>query len=954
VSGRVDFTLRVNGESYQVSCQPRKLLADVLRQDLGLTGTHVGCEHGVCGACTILMNDEPVRSCLLFALQARGNELTTVEGLAKGEKLHPVQQAFWEKFGLQCGFCTPGFLLTTLALLRDQPSPSRQEIREALSGNLCRCTGYHTIVDAVEEAVARLGVGSGESGARPGSSESSPYVGSRVHRVDDPRKLTGRGQYVDDLSGPRMLDVAFVRSPHAHARIRRLDLTAAASQLGVALVLDGEAAAALCSSWTGILSHFEGMKSGAWWPLAREKVRFVGEPVATVAAIDRYTAEDACELVEVEYEPLTAILDPDSALAPGAPLIYDELGDNLVLRSKLEAGDVATAFDRAYRTYRQEFSFGRHTGVTIEPRSLQASYEPATRQLNVQISSQVPHMMQAVLARILGLEEHNVRVICPEVGGSFGIKIHVYQDDVAACLLAIKLGRPVKWVADRRESFVSDIHAREERVEVDLAVERDGCVRGLRARVMAPIGPASAYPRSSVVESGQVARLLPGPYRIQNYACTAEVVAQNKVMTSQYRAVGHPIAAACMEGILDLAARDLGVDPADIRRRNLITANELPYASCTGNVYDSGSYQQALEAVLAAADYGRLRTEQARLRSQGRYLGIGLGCFIEVTGPGAQFYGVGGAPISAADATTVRIEPSGRVTVLIGVTDQGQGTHTSVAQVVADELGVGVDDIRVMSGDTAAVPYGGGTWASRGTPIGSSATLLAARQVRDKIRRAAAHLLEVSADDLELQDRRVFVRGAPERAISLEELARTVHFRSSALPVDLEPSLDATSHFALPAPWTFSNGVHLAVVEVDAQTGLVKLWKYVAADDCGTVINPALVEGQVRGGIAQGIGGALCEEIPYDADGQPLATTLMDYLVPGAAELPDVEVHHLETASPHTLTGAKGVGEGGTAGSPATIMNAVNDALAPLGAIVTQQPITPERVRTAIARSPRS
>jgi len=490
------------------------------------------------------------------------------------------------------------------------------------------------------------------------------YVGARVYRLDDPRKLAGRGQYVDDLALPRMAHVAFVRSPHAHARLRRLDVAAAARFPGVVAVLDGEGAAGLCSPWRGVLDHFAGMKTGAWWPLARGKVLYVGEPVVAVAALDRYTAEDACELVQVDYEPLPAVLDPVAALEPSAPLIFEELGDNLIWCSRLEAGEVDAALHGAHRTYRQHSAFGRHTGVTLEPRSLLASYEPTARQLTVHISSQVPHMMQAVLARMCGLDEHNVRVICPDVGGSYGIKIHVYQDDVAACLLAMKLGRPLKWVADRRESFISDIHAREQRVDVELAVERDGTMRGLRGRVTAPVGPASAYPRSSVVEACQVLRLLPGPYRVRNYACTAEVVAQNKGMTSQYRAVGHPIAAACMESILDLAARDLGLDPAEIRRRNLVRSDELPYASCTGNVYDSGSYRAALETVLRAADYDRLRLEQAELRAEGRLLGIGLSCFIELTGPGAQFYGVGGAPISAADATTVRLEPSGRATVL--------------------------------------------------------------------------------------------------------------------------------------------------------------------------------------------------------------------------------------------------------------------------------------------------
>jgi aerobic carbon-monoxide dehydrogenase large subunit len=411
--------------------------------------------------------------------------------------------------------------------------------------------------------------------------------------------------------------------------------------------------------------------------------------------------------------------------------------------------------------------------------------------------------------------------------------------------------------------------------------------------------------------------------------------------------VGHPIAAAVTETMVDVIARDLGLDPAEMRRRNLVRADELPYTSVTGNVYDSGSYHAALSRLLEAADYEGLRRAQATARREGRSVGIGLSCFLDLTGPGAQFYGLGGAPIAGQEGTTVRLEPSGAVTVLTGVTDQGQGTRTALAQIVSDELGVSIETVTVVSGDTAMVPYGGGTWASRGMPIGGSATVLAARALRDRLRQVGAVLLEAHADDVEVAEGRVGVRGAPDRGLTLGALGRAVHFRSNELR-GLEPSVEATVHYTNPAAWTFTNGAHLAMVEIDVDTGRVELIKYVAVDDCGRIVNPALVDGQVRGGVAQGIGGALLELCAYDDTGQLLATTLMDYAVPTARDLPAIEVHHIETPAPALAGGFKGAGEAGTAGAPAAVLNAVNDALAAWGVLITDQPLTAERVLRAL------
>jgi carbon-monoxide dehydrogenase large subunit len=775
------------------------------------------------------------------------------------------------------------------------------------------------------------------------------YVGKSVRRPDDPRLLTGRGRYVDDLSFPRMVHAAFVRSAHAHARIVSIDVTAARAIPGVVAVLTAADLNPRCRPYRGLLKHYAGMKTGEIVPLALERVRCVGEPVVAIAASDRAIAEDAASTVRVEWEPLPAVLSPAAAMAADAPLIHPELGDNVIYATHLGGGDAERALAESDTVCRRRFVTGRHTGVPLEPRGLVADFEPFTRALTLWISSQVPHMMQAVVAELFGVPEHRLRVIAPDVGGSFGIKIHIYQDDMASIALAIVLGRPVKFVTTRREAFLSDIHARDQSVEIEVGADRDGRLRGMRARITAAVGPYSAFPRSSVVEGGQVLRLLPGPYRVADYEASLTVVAQHKGITSQYRAVGHPIAAAVTESMIDLVAAQLGLDPAEVRRRNLVRPEDFPHTTVTGNVYDSGSYLPSLERLLDVADYPALRRAQAAARAEGRCVGIGLSCFLDLTGPGAAFYGVGGAPIAGQEGTTVRLEPSGAVTVLTGVTEQGQGTRTALAQIVAEELEVPLESVSVIAGDTAMVPYGGGTWASRGMPVGGSATLLAVRALADRLRKVGAALLETHEDDIVLAEGAVGVKGAPHRRLSFKALAHATHFRSNELR-GLEPSVEATVHYTNPAAWTFTNGAHLAMVEIDVETGAVRLLKYVAVDDCGRMVNPALVSAQIQGGVAQGVGGALLEHTIYDDTGQLQTGTLMDYAIPRASDLPPIEVDHLETPAPHLAGGFKGAGEAGTSGSPAAILNAVNDALGPLHASVTEQPLTPERIHRALTK----
>jgi carbon-monoxide dehydrogenase large subunit len=592
---------------------------------------------------------------------------------------------------------------------------------------------------------------------------------------------------------------------------------------------------------------------------------------------------------------------------------------------------------------------GRHTGVTLEGRAILADFDPSERRLTVYHSFQAPNMMQDILARHLGLPEHDVRVICKDVGGSFGIKVHIYPDEMATCALSVMLGRPVKFTADRLESFVSDIHAREHRVKVELAVKRDGTILGMRVDDLTGIGPYSVYPRTSAVEGNQTVRLTPGVYRFRDYAASLRVVFQNKTPMCQYRAVGHPIAFAVMEAMVDRAARELGLDPVEMRRKNYVTAEMYPHTSQTGYFFERLSHEEALDKLLQISGYRALCDERDELRQRRVYRGLGLCAFIELTTPGPAFYGVGGARISSQDGCTIKLEPSGKLTCMTGVTEQGQGTDTMIAQVVASAVGVGMDDVRVLTGDTMVAPYGGGTWASRGAGIGGEAALQTGKAIRGNILRVAAAMLQCEPEDLDIRLGKIVDALTGEVRLELAELGRVAYFRPDTLPKDFQSELTVTRHYVpRHQGFAFTNGIQLSHVEVDVETGFVRLLKHWCVEDCGRIINPRLVDEQIRGAIVQGIGAALYEHLVYDEQGQLLTGTMMDYLVPMAAEMPDIVVGHVETPTAYAEGGFKGAGEAGTAGAPGAVLNAVNDALAPLGARVTAQPITPEVVLKAL------
>jgi carbon-monoxide dehydrogenase large subunit len=782
------------------------------------------------------------------------------------------------------------------------------------------------------------------------ASSDGGYIGKSVPRANAKRLLQGRGAYVDDLRLPRLAHVAFFRSPHAHARIRRLDFGAAKAMPGVIAVVDGRTLASFCKPWVAVLGHLKGIKSPPQHSIAIDRACWQGEAVAAVVAETRAQAEDAAEHIEAEWEALPAVVEMEDALA-GRRVIHPDLGDNICFKRELDTGGVDAAFAKADLVVEETYDFARHTGVTPEPRSILADYNAAEHALTVYHSTQAPHMMQDVFSRHLDIPEGNVRVIAKDVGGSYGIKVHVYADEMATAALSVMLRRPVKFVADRLESFLSDIHAREHRAKVRLACTQDGEILAFDLDDLTGIGPYSVYPRTSGIEGNQVVNLTGGPYKHREYRAKMHVVFTNKNVTCQYRAVGHPIAVALTEGIVDLAARKLGMDPAEFRRKNLIPDDAYPYTFPSGIKFEKLSHHQALDKLLALMDYKKLRAEQAALRKQGVHRGIGLAAMIEVTNPSPAFYGVGGARISSQDGATLRFEPTGMVTCMVSVTEQGQGTEAVFAQIAATALGVTIDRVRVVTGDTGMTPYGGGTWASRGAGIGGEAVLQAGKVLRSNLLDVAAAILSTDQSELDVADNEIVSRTSGEPRLELSELGRVAYFRPDTLPEKFQSELMVTRHYTPRGyGFAFTNGMQASLVEVDTETGFVKLLKHWCVEDCGTVLNPMLVDEQVRGGIVQGIGAALYEHCLYSPEGQLLNGNLADYLVPMAGEMPDIVVGHVSTPTRTSELGAKGAGEAGTAGAPGAVMNAVNDALAPFGARVTAQPFTPERVLRALGK----
>ena len=789
----------------------------------------------------------------------------------------------------------------------------------------------------------------------PAVTEDQRHIGVALPREGSRRLTQGRGQYIDDITLPRLAHVVFWRSPVAHMRITHIDRSAAQSLPGVIAVVVGSEIAALCKPWVATLAHLAGIKSAPQHAMAIDRATWQGEPVVAVVAESRAVAEDALALLDVQWQALPAVLDTETALDAATPLIHAELGDNLCFERKLDTGGVDEAFARADAVFEETYIFGRHTGVTLEPRCQIADWNPGRTleegKLTVHHSFQAPHMMQDLYCRQFGLQEQQVRVLCRDVGGSFGIKVHAYPDDFATVALSMLLQRPVKFVADRLESFVSDIHAREHRIKGRIAASLTGEILAFEIDDLTGIGPFSMFPRTSGIEGNQVVNLTGGPYKHKHYRAQLKVVFQNKTPTCQYRGVGHPIACAVTEALVDGVAAKLGIDPIVLRQQNVIPDDAYPATGASGIKLEVLSHEACLREARRVCDYDALRAEQDALRKTGVYRGIGVAALIELTNPSAAFYGVGGARIASQDGATLRLEPSGALTVMSSVGEQGQGAEAIFAQIAADAVGVDIAKVRVITGDTDATPYGGGTWASRGAGIGGEAVLQAGCALRANLIATAAAILQREGTGLRVYRGSVIDAVSQQPLLDLTELGRIAYFRSDTLPKTFTPELMVTRHAAQrDYPFIFTNGVQVSHVEVDTDTGFVKLLKHWAVEDCGRVINPMLVDEQMRGAIVQGIGGALFEECLYDTDGTLRNGNMADYLVPMAAEMPDIVLSHVQSPTRSSLLGAKGAGEAGTAGAPGAVMNAINDALAPFGVRVSSQPITPEKILRALGK----
>jgi len=777
--------------------------------------------------------------------------------------------------------------------------------------------------------------------------------GKAIKRREDPRFLTGRGLYVDDVKLPGTTYAAFVRSPHPHARIRSIDPAPARAVPGVLAVYTGEDlrdVGALPCGWM-----LPGIKVPRRPVLARGTVRYVGEPVAIVVAESPYAARDGAQALAVQYEPLPAVANPRKAAEPGAPQLFEDVPGNQCFYWTI--GDRAAtdaAFRTAARVVTQSLVNQRLIPNAIEPRACLASYAPATGDLTLWVTSQNPHVHRLLMAAfILGMPETKLRVIAPDVGGGFGSKIFVYNEEVAVAWAARALGRPVKWTADRRESFVNDAHGRDHVTEAEMAFDRDGRIVGFRVRTHANLG-AYLSTFAPLIPSYLYGPLLSGVYRIPAIFCEVWGMFTNTTPVDAYRGAGRPEATYLIERMMDRAAREFGLDPAELRRRNLIPpfTSGQPYQTPVAFAYDSGNYEATLNRALELARYQELRKEQAQAREQGRYLGIGVTTYIEACGPApSAVAGSLGAGAGLWESGTVRVHPTGAVTVYTGSHSHGQGHETTFAQLVADQLGIPIEQVEIVHGDTAQIPFGMGTYGSRSACVGGTAILKCLDKIKEKGRRIAAHLLEASEQDLVFEDGKWVVRGAPDRAKTWQEVALMAYLAHN-LPSGMEPGLEATSFFD-PPNFTFPFGAHVALVEVDPETGQVRLLRYVAVDDVGRVINPMIVDGMVHGGIAQGVGQALWEHGVYGDDGQLLTGTLMDYALPKADQLPSYETDRTVTPSPVNPLGIKGAGETGTIAATPTVANAVLDALAPFGVTHIDLPLTPEKIWRAVAASRR-
>jgi len=763
-------------------------------------------------------------------------------------------------------------------------------------------------------------------------------VGKRIRRREDPRLITGTATYVDDVTMPGMHYAAIVRSPHAAAKIRSIDTSKAIGAPGVLAVYTGKDTAQVGGVPCGV--DLPGLRKPHHNILAIDRVYFSGHPVAVVVARDRYLAADAADRIEVDYDVLPAVADPEKALAPGAPPVHPEWPDNVAFTFSQSGGDIDKAFKEADVIVRQRITSQRLVPCAMETRGVVAEWRKADRTLNIYTSTQIPHLARTILAAMLGLEENRVRLIAPEVGGGFGSKLNVYAEEALMGFIAMRTGQPVKWIESRRENFLCTIHGRGHVDHYELAAMRDGTIVGIKLKIIQDLGAylqllTPAIPTLSVL-------MMPGLYNARNIHADIVGVFTNCVPTDAYRGAGRPEATHGIERMVDILAAELKMDPAEIRLKNFVGKDQLPFPTATGLNYDSGDYAATLNKALEMIDYKALRKEQAEARAQGRLMGVGISTYGEICAMGPS----PATPAGGWESATVKIEPSGKVTVLTGVSPHGQGEETTFAQIAGDELGVGIDDVLVLHGDTSIVQYGIGTFGSRGTAVGGTAVYYALQDLKAKVTKFGAMLLQ--SDDVTFSDGQC-IDNKTGKTVSLQQIAAAA-YRAMTLPPDTEPGLVAT-RFWEPPNFTYPFGAHIVISEVDRETGEITIKRYLAVDDIGNILNPLIVDGQLHGGVAQGLGQALWEHGIYDDSGQLVSGEFMDYALPKARSMPWIESAHTTTPSPVNPLGVKGVGEAGTIGSTPAMVNSVVDALAPLGVRHIDMPLTPEKIWRLVSGS---
>jgi carbon-monoxide dehydrogenase large subunit len=768
-----------------------------------------------------------------------------------------------------------------------------------------------------------------------------------MRRREDVELLTGRGRFIGDLSRPGMLHASFVRSPFPHARILSIDVERARATQGVHAVLTGADLPPELGAQPN--THLFGERETPYYALARDRVRYAGEPVAVVVAESPYLAEDARDEVLVDWDPLPSVGNVERALADDAPLVYADLDwpDNVAATFEKEMGDVDRAFDEADLVVTERYRIQRQFACSLETRGVLAEWDSNVDELTLWTSSQIVHIARDLLAAVLGIPEHRVRVLVPRIGGGFGAKFHFYPEETAVALAARATGRPVRWIEDRMESFLATVHAREQRAEISMAAREDGTITAVKGDLVGDMGAAMHTVGYGPLWLTSV--MLTNVYEIPNARVRARAVMTNKTPLGSFRGWGQPQANFVVERTMDRVAAELGIDRAEIRRRNFIPPERLPRKSLH-HTLDSGDYAHCLDRALELLTERGWRERQRELRNEGRHVGIGISFYTENTALGpSRMINEGGVQQGGYDIARVRVEPGGEVTLYTGLCEMGQGLSNALAQVCADNLGVHPDQIMVVTGDSSQVPYTGyGTGASRGASVGGAAVMKASRKVLEKALRIAAHMLEADPADLEAEDGKIFVRGTPHASVTMADVGRAAYIRAIELPEGEDPGLEAIEAFDPPQmAWPY--GANIAVVEVDVETGEVSFLDYIYVHDCGTIVNPTIVEGQIHGAVAQGIGAALFESLPYDDDGQPLFATFMEYVLPTAAELPRLVMEHQHTPSPNIPGGMKGVGEAGTIGSPAAVVAAIEDALSAYDVRINETPVTPSAILAMVA-----